>query len=54
MGQNKDLIQEMKLKSTRQHYVFNGNIECRFLKYEMYAGTRRADSQNQSATAAKH
>lgn len=40
---NKDLLKEMKLKSTRQHYLFNGNIECRLLKYEMYAGTRRAD-----------
>lgn len=54
MSGNKELLKEMKLKSTRQHYVFNGNIECRFLKYEMYAGTRRADSNNQSATAAKH
>ncbi len=43
MSGNKDLLKEMKLKSTRQHYLFNGNIECRLLKYEMYAGTRRAD-----------
>jgi len=42
---NKDLLQEMKLKSTRRHYLYNGNIECRFLKYEMYSGTRRV-SQN--------
>lgn len=38
---NKDLLQEMKLKSTRRHYLYNGNIECRFLKYEMYSGSRR-------------
>lgn len=38
---NKDLLQEMKLKSTRRHFVFNGNIECRFLKYEMYEGSHR-------------
>ncbi|MFN3454077.1 MAG: class I SAM-dependent RNA methyltransferase [Pseudobdellovibrio sp.] len=38
---NKDLLGEMKLKSTRRHYLMNGNIECRFLKYEMYAGTKR-------------
>ncbi len=38
---NKDLLQEMKLKSTRKHFVFNGNIECRFLKYEMYEGSHR-------------
>ena len=33
---NKDLIADMKLKSTRKHFVFNGNIECRFLKYSMF------------------
>lgn len=38
---NKDLLSEMKLKSTRRHFVFNGNIECRFLKYEMYEGSHR-------------
>ncbi|MGZ3691464.1 MAG: THUMP domain-containing class I SAM-dependent RNA methyltransferase, partial [Pseudobdellovibrio sp.] len=38
---NKDLLAEMKLKSTRKHFVFNGNIECRFLKYEMYEGSHR-------------
>lgn len=38
---NKDLLQEMKLKSTRRHFVYNGNIECRFLKYEMYEGSHR-------------
>lgn len=38
---NKDLLQEMKLKSTRKFFVFNGNIECRFLKYEMYEGSHR-------------
>ncbi|MFS4460976.1 THUMP domain-containing class I SAM-dependent RNA methyltransferase [Bdellovibrio sp. HCB2-146] len=33
---NKDLIQDLKLKSTQKHFVFNGNIECRFLKYSMF------------------
>ncbi len=33
---NKELIQDLKLKSTRKHFVFNGNIECRFLKYSMF------------------
>lgn len=40
---NKELLAEMKLKSTQKHYLMNGNIECRLLKYEMYKGTRRAD-----------
>ncbi len=38
---NKDLLSEMKLKATRKFFVFNGNIECRFLKYEMFEGSRR-------------
>lgn len=33
---NKDLILEMKLKSSRRIFVFNGPIECRFLKYTMF------------------
>lgn len=32
---NKDMMGEMRLKSTRKFPVYNGNIECRFLKYEM-------------------
>ncbi len=33
---NRELITDLKLKSTRKHFVFNGNIECRFLKYSMF------------------
>lgn len=33
---SKDLIADLKLKSTRKHFVFNGPIECRFLKYSMH------------------
>lgn len=33
---NKDLIMDLKLKSTRKFFVFNGNIECRWLKYSMF------------------
>jgi len=33
---NKDLIADLKLKSTRKYFIFNGNIECRFLKYSMF------------------
>jgi 23S rRNA G2445 N2-methylase RlmL len=33
---NKELIMDLKLKSTQKHFVFNGNIECRFLKYSMF------------------
>ncbi|MFZ4403025.1 MAG: THUMP domain-containing class I SAM-dependent RNA methyltransferase [Pseudobdellovibrionaceae bacterium] len=34
---NKDLIMDLKLKSTRKIFVFNGQIECRFLKYSVNA-----------------
>lgn len=33
---NKDLILEMKLKADRRIMIFNGPIECRFLKYSMF------------------
>jgi putative N6-adenine-specific DNA methylase len=33
---NKDLIMDLKLKATRRHFTYNGPIECRFLKYEMF------------------
>jgi len=35
---NKELIGDLKLKATRKHFVFNGAIECRFLKYDMFVG----------------
>lgn len=33
---NKDLIADLKLKATRKHFVYNGPLECRFLKYSMH------------------
>lgn len=32
---NKDLIGDLKLKASRKHFVYNGSIECRFLRYEI-------------------
>lgn len=32
---NRNLIQEVRLKSTRKHFIFNGPIECRFLEYDI-------------------
>lgn len=32
---NAELIKDLRLKSTRKHFVFNGPIECRLLKYEI-------------------
>ncbi len=39
---NKELMAELKLKATRKIFVFNGAIECRFLKYEMFQGAPEA------------
>ncbi len=33
---NKDLILDMKLKASRKHFVYNGPLECRYLKYSMH------------------
>jgi putative N6-adenine-specific DNA methylase len=32
---NKDLIADLKLKASRKHFVYNGSLECRFLKYSI-------------------
>lgn len=36
-----DLVDSIGLRSTQKHAVFNGPIECRFLKYELYEGSRK-------------
>lgn len=33
---NKELILDMRLKSTRRHFLYNGPLECRYLKYSMF------------------
>ena len=35
------LAHEIGLKAARRFPLFNGAIECRLLKFDMYAGTRR-------------
>ena len=52
---NKDLILDMKLKANRRHFVYNGPLECRFLCYEMFAGTldSRTFKKDQSDLAPK-
>jgi len=36
-----DLVKAVGLKAARRIPLFNGPIECRLLKYELYAGSRR-------------
>jgi len=37
---NKQLAAKVGLKASRRMIFYNGNIECRLLKYELYKGTR--------------
>ncbi len=38
---NKELSAKIGLKASRRIVFYNGNIECRLLKYELYKGTRQ-------------
>ena len=38
---NKDLSAKVGLKASRRMVFYNGNIECRLLKYELYKGTKQ-------------
>lgn len=39
---NLDLAKNVGLRTSRRTVFLNGKIECRLLKYELYAGTKRA------------
>lgn len=38
-------LKNVGLRTSRKIKVFNGKLECRFVKYEMYAGSRKAKKQ---------
>ncbi len=38
---NAEAVKKIGLHATRRITVFNGPLECKFLKYEMYAGTKK-------------
>ncbi len=40
------LVKRIGLRASRRHPVFNGAIECRLLKFELYAGTRDKKKAN--------
>ncbi len=46
---NLDLIPHVGLRPSRRTVLYNGNIECRLLRYELYSGTRRKDKTSVSA-----
>lgn len=39
---NKDAIKNIGLRTSRKMTLYNGSIECKFQKYEMYRGTKKA------------
>jgi putative N6-adenine-specific DNA methylase len=40
---NQDLAKNIGLRASRRIPLFNADVECRLLEYEMYEGTRRTD-----------
>ncbi len=41
ISSNEDAIKNIGLKASRRIPLFNGKLECRFLKYEIYEGTKK-------------
>jgi putative N6-adenine-specific DNA methylase len=44
---NKQLAAKVGLKACRRMIFYNGKIECRLLKYELYKGTRQPQNSGQ-------
>ena len=41
-----DGLKNVGLRTSRKIKVFNGSLECRFVKYEMYSGSKKGKHQN--------
>jgi len=41
ISSNMEAIKKIGLKASKKIVIYNGPLECRFLKYEMYRGTKR-------------
>lgn len=39
---NREAAKHIGLHATKKYVVFNGQLECRFLKYDIYAGSKKA------------
>ncbi len=44
---NKELAAKIGLKASRRMVFYNGKIECRLLKYELYKGTKQPRNNGQ-------
>lgn len=40
-----EAINAVGLRATRRIHLFNGSLECRYLKYDLYAGSKKASKQ---------
>ena len=38
-------LKSVGLRTSRKIKVYNGKLECRFVKYEMYSGSRKTSKQ---------
>lgn len=45
---NLDALKVVGLKTSRRIPLYNGKLECRFVKYEMYSGTKKVDGEDTS------
>jgi putative N6-adenine-specific DNA methylase len=43
ISSNKDALRKIGLKPKEKHTLFNGALECSFLKYELYQGSRKVE-----------
>lgn len=41
ISSNREAVNQIGLHSTRKISLFNGALECKFLRYEMYSGTKK-------------
>ncbi len=46
LSSNPEGFKSVGLKPTRRLHLFNGPLECRFMKFEMYGGSKRTKFQN--------
>ena len=47
---NLDMIKKVGLRTKRRLAFYNGEIECRLLEYELYAGSKKHSSQKDQFT----
>lgn len=49
ISSNMDALKKVGLRPSRKIKVFNGSLECRFMKYEMYKGTKKIHKLEKNA-----